>query len=201
LKKARINHKNRSRITQKISKILGREFCCYVILRLKDRFSLATQEGGLYHFIFAKVYSVTRNDKVQSIRFTVAITVLAAIAMLAPHPAFVLCVAPGGHIGIEALGSDCCGTADISSSSGRQYEQDEEFSKADNCVDCTDYFIAPTSQGVAPKTGCGSPENPPAAVAFKGSLPTFSVLPSLIIVASDNSSTFTPLSLNLPLRC
>jgi hypothetical protein len=138
---------------------------------------------------------------VQSIRFIVSTIVLAAIAMLSPHPAFVLCVAPGGHIEIEAFGSGCCGTADISSSSGRRHKQDEEFSKADACVNCTDYFIAPTIQGAASKTGCDSPENSPAAVSFEGSLPTFSFFPSLIIVASDNSSAFTPLSLNLPLRC
>jgi hypothetical protein len=172
-----------------------------IFLRLKGRFLLATQDGDLYHFIFAKVYSMARNHRVQSIRFIMAIIVLVAIAMLYPHPAFVLCVAPGGHIEIEALGSDCCGTSDLSSSPGRQHTQGEEFSKADDCVDCTDFFIAPTSQGAVLKTGCDSIENPPAAVSSEESLPTFSSHSSLITIANENSTAFTPLSLNLPLRC
>jgi hypothetical protein len=73
------------------------------------------------------------------------IIVLAAISLLFPSSALVLCISPAGHVEIEDLNAACCAHNDISSPGKNQ--PDNRCAAAADCHNCTDLFLTPNGRG------------------------------------------------------
>ncbi len=74
-----------------------------------------------------------------------AVAVVAAILMLFPSSACVLCVASGGHIQIEDINAGCCEHSDLYAPSG--FHPDNGFDAPGYCRNCTDFFVTPNGRG------------------------------------------------------
>jgi len=74
-----------------------------------------------------------------------ALAVVAVIFLLFPGSASVLCIAPGGHVEIEALNATCCESSDIVSQN--RNHQDDGISASGPCRNCIDLFMTPNSHG------------------------------------------------------
>ncbi len=71
--------------------------------------------------------------------------IFAAIVLLFPSSASVLCIAPGGHVAIEDLNCLCCESSNIYNSTGR--DQNDQLTPAKACQNCTDFFMSPNRWG------------------------------------------------------
>jgi hypothetical protein len=127
---------------------------------------------------------------------SMTVAVMLFVAMVLPDPAARLCIAPGNHIAIEGMSSDCCGSHEISvtaESHGR-----DGFESAGDCGHCTDLPIlsfGPETIRTSPgATGIPAFENPAVIAAAE-----FSTLLS----APDRIAHITRgrLSSSLPLLC
>ncbi len=125
--------------------------------------------------------------------------ITAAILLLFPNSASVLCIAPGGHVAIEDINSPCCASAHAA----RPAPQHEEtgFGTTVCCKDCTDLFLTPNGRAAifesysgiiaGAATGESSVNHGPEDTAFS----LFSQSMVGIIAASK------PIWSPVPLRC
>ncbi len=122
----------------------------------------------------------------------------AAILLLFPNSASVLCIAPGGHVAIEDINSSCC----ASSHAVRPAPQKESgVSTAVLCSDCTDLFLTPNGRGAIPESYFGIVPGFPAGeyLGNHGSVDiAFSIIRQGIVgrIAASKTS-WSP----VPLRC
>ncbi len=70
---------------------------------------------------------------------------LAIILLLFPVSASVLCIGPGGHIEIEEINAMCCASSGINNRS--EQHPDNGLTAVGDCLNCTDYFLAPKERG------------------------------------------------------
>ncbi len=73
------------------------------------------------------------------------VAALAAVVLLFPSSASVLCITPGGHVAIEDLNATCCASSAVSVLSGHQ--PDSGLNAAGDCKNCTDLFMTPNGRG------------------------------------------------------
>jgi len=124
---------------------------------------------------------------------------VAAILLLFPASFSILCIAPGGHMEIEAIGDACCPSPDISIPSGRQ--PDNGFNATDSCRDCTDFFIATNGQEAVRESYDRAAASPFAAESFENRLSVD--IPLSLCRSSINKIIDPPIpvSSSIPLRC
>ena len=68
-----------------------------------------------------------------------AISLIAAIMLVLPISASVLCISPDGHVAIESLDADCCASGNIPA---REIPSPYTAVRShDECLNCTDLFI------------------------------------------------------------
>lgn len=125
-----------------------------------------------------------------------AVAVILLVAMVLPDPAARLCIAPGNHVAIEEMDSDCCGSHEIA----LEAEKDgrDSLGTAGDCGHCTDLpilsFGPDTIRTSQYATGIPTFENPgvPASADL-----------SALLSAPDRSvrGTRDLLSSSLPLLC
>ena len=122
----------------------------------------------------------------------------AAIAMMPPVSACVLCVAPGSHIAIEEFNSGCCQSSKLTAQS--RCLPNGCLDPAEDCGNCTDFLLSTEEGGRIPES-TGNTANAPAAECFgifRLWIPSGSILPhgALYGLAALRST-----SASLPLRC
>jgi hypothetical protein len=121
------------------------------------------------------------------------------IAIITPISTSVLCIAPGSHIAIENLSSECCAHRVIPAAV--EPPQAKEFESAGNCGNCVDFLLT----GHGPGTVSEGSRKGAASVAGESIgryLPPAIVFPSEFGLGANNSvCARIPLASPAPLRC
>jgi hypothetical protein len=124
---------------------------------------------------------------------------IAALLLVFPGSASVLCVAPGGHVAIEDINALCCIPSNVSIPDGGH--KDSGFGSPDRCGGCTDIFLTPNG-----RTQTSNSYGSAAAIAhaddclgnlFSAATCLYQCLPDLIPGYADTSPPVTAL---IPMR-
>jgi hypothetical protein len=126
----------------------------------------------------------------------IAVAVTAVITMLLPGSASVLCVAPGGHVAIENLDSDCC--AHIALPLTYEGPETPALDLPGDCGNCADYILTPNGlepcRASSSRISCGE--------CFEYCLlPADPFYPTSGSSADSDISAPVPIFCLLPLRC
>lgn len=102
-----------------------------------------------------------------------AVAVILLAAMVLPDPAAKLCIAPGNHVAIERIDSDCCGSHDLCFAAEKDCRDCLEA--GGDCGRCTDLpilsFGPETVRTLRGATGIPAFENPGIRAALNLSAP------------------------------
>lgn len=125
---------------------------------------------------------------------SMAVAAILLVAMMLPDPAARLCIAPGSHIAIEKMDSNCCGSPEISLTA--EMDCRDRLETAGDCGRCTDLpilsFGPETIRTSRAATGIPAFENPGLLAA--ADFPTLlSARDGLVYVALDQVSCSVPL--------
>jgi hypothetical protein len=129
----------------------------------------------------------------------VGAVIASLIAIITPISTSVLCIAPGSHIAIEDLNSECCAHRVIPAEA--ECPQAKEFRSTGDCGNCVDFLL--TGHG----PGTVSEVSRKGAASFAGEyvgryLPPAIVFPSEFGLGANNSiCARIPLASSAPLRC
>lgn len=124
----------------------------------------------------------------------VLLALIAALMLLLPNSASVLCVAPG-HVAVEDINAGCCSSSSLS----RIHNMVEDELTAAECGDrCTDLYLSSSRPG----TLLESQQSLPDTLSFESE--TY-ILPSALLLSGVQSSIESPAdppaSPSVPLRC
>ncbi len=128
------------------------------------------------------------------------VVALAALLLLFPNSASVLCVSPGGHVAIEDLNATCCISSTLPAPAGHQ--SNDGMSPAGDCDNCTDFFMTPNGRGALLASSIYA-----APISFSGEHPGNLLSVDLycrhcwLCGAVDDTDASTLVSASLPLRC
>jgi len=75
---------------------------------------------------------------------------VAAILLVSPVSASVLCIAPGGHVAIEPLGAECCASSTFGAP--KSNFSGNAMAATDGCQNCTDWLISSNECGAIPES-------------------------------------------------
>jgi len=129
---------------------------------------------------------------------TKGFVLLAALLLMFPASASVVCIAPGDHVAIENLDALCCKSSAIFAQD--YHSPGNEPGMASNCRNCTDLLISLNDRGAIPKLydyAAGAPSTD------EGSRDCLSIIASPRFVQNtlNNSSDRTSAFSSIPLRC
>jgi hypothetical protein len=128
-----------------------------------------------------------------------AIAVLAIISLLFPVSGSILCIAPGGHIAVEDINTACCLSSNINDRD--ENRPDKGLDTAEDCMNCTDFFLTPNRQGAIFKSCDNAVPNSLVDACLRNHIlaDIFSSLHQLVLINKiDAPST---LAASIPLRC
>ena len=127
---------------------------------------------------------------------SIAVAVVLLVAMVLPDPAARLCIAPGHHIAIEGIDSDCCGSHEITFPAEK--DRRDRFETAGDCGGCTDLPII----SFGPET-IRTSQSASGVPAFEDSIALATVDFSAPLSARDRTvyGTLDHASSSLPLLC
>lgn len=124
---------------------------------------------------------------------------LGIILLLLPVSTSVLCIGPGGHIEIEDINAACCASPGINHRSEQQ--PDNGLSAVGDCINCTDFFLAPNERGARLESYATVVPNPLTDACLSIPIPatlSSSIHRSRMINEIDLPITLTAFA---PLRC
>lgn len=124
---------------------------------------------------------------------------IAALFLMFPGSASVLCVAPGGHAAIEAINAFCCTPSNASAQDGDH--RDNGFGSPDQCGGCTDIFLTPNGRAQSSNSygsaAASSHADDCLGSPFSAAICLYQCLPNLISGYVDTSPPVTAL---IPMR-
>ena len=127
------------------------------------------------------------------------LVVLAAISLLFPSSALVLCISPDGHVAVEDFNAPCCHPHDISLP-GKGHPGNGSAAVPD-CHNCTDLFMTPNGRGATSESFDHAVANPLADECLENHISTDICLSLWRSDALSSMDAPIPVSSSVPLRC
>jgi hypothetical protein len=123
---------------------------------------------------------------------------LAALLLMFPASASVVCIAPGDHVAIENLDALCCKSSAITAQD--YHSPGNEPGMASDCRSCTDLLISLNERGAIPKS-YGHVAGASSTDECDGACPSIIASPLFIQNALNDSDAGTSAFSSIPLRC
>jgi hypothetical protein len=123
----------------------------------------------------------------------------AALLMLSPGSASVLCIAPGGHVAIEDLNAPCCESSHTSSPAKKQPL--DRFAAAGDCNNCVDLLMTLNEWSVPIESSRNAFASAFIEIHFENDFSAFDTSGLFLLGAFGNVNIPAAVSSSAPLRC